>query len=137
VTHEYKIYGDPTAFFATISKSRNFSLIMDITNATSDERQVVFVCGAGVARSWAGMEGTNISFMRNYVIEGNDCTKGTPSINETTTTTSEDCINSYSQAPYVYVSYGPSESYFSNSSWKIIVDRAYIQNSECGFKPSN
>lgn len=135
-TQEYSIYGDPSQFFATLSVSNNFSVVMDLTNAASENAQAVIICGTGMAQSWGAL-GKNVTYMRSYVIKDNLCTTGVPGINETREITPAECESEYLQGPYTYISYGPSASYFSNSSWKIVVDNEYIKNSECGFKPSD
>jgi len=137
-THEYKVFGDPSVFFASLSKSKNISLIMDLTNTEGEDRQAVIACLIGVAKSW-GELGKNVSFMTNYAIEGDTCLKGVPGINETTATSTSACVAEYTTPgiPYVAVSYGQPESYFSNSSWRIIVNKEYMKISDCGFKASD
>jgi hypothetical protein len=77
--------------------------------------------------------------MTNYVIEGDVCLKGVPGVNETITSSTNDCVAEYTLPgiPYVTVSYGQPESYFSNSSWRMIVNKEYMKTSDCGFKASD
>ena len=134
-THDYRIYGDPSVFFDSMSKSRDFSIIMDITDAQGDKNQYVFLCGTGIVASWVEL-GKNISHLTNYVIDGDSCIKGVPTLNETINTTTQACREEFIQYPYAQVSYGQPESYFSNSSWNMIVDEEYMKRSECGFSQS-
>ena len=134
-THDYRIYGDPSLFFDSMSKSRNFSVVMDITSAQGEKNQYVFLCGTGIITSWVGL-GKNVSYLANYVIDGDSCIKGIPTMNETINTTAAACTEEFTQHPYAQVSYGQPESYFSNSSWKMIVDEEYMRKSECGFSQS-
>lgn len=134
-THDYRIYGDPSVFFDSMSKSSDFSVVMDITDAQGDKNPYVFLCGTGIVTSWVGL-GKNVSYLTNYVIDGDSCIKGTPTLNETINTTASACAEEFMQHPYAQVSYGQPESYFSNLSWKMIVNEEYMQRSECGFSQS-
>jgi hypothetical protein len=136
-THDYRIYGDPSVFFDSMSKSRDFSVVMDFTGSGSDEKNgTVIRCGVGIISSWTEL-GKNMSYLGIYALEdGDKCTKSLPGMNETYTMTIGECADSYTSMPYAYVSYGQPESYFSNSSWKMIVDENYMQSSECGFSQS-
>jgi len=136
-THDYRIYGDPSVFFDSMSKSKDFSVVMDFTGPGSDEKNgTVILCGIGIISSWTEL-GKNMSYLEIYALEdGDKCTKSLPGMNETNLMTIEECTDSYTSMPYAYVSYGQPESYFSNSSWKMIVDEEYMKRSECGFSQS-
>ena len=136
-TQEYRIFGDPSVFFASLSKSRNFSVVMDFTGeGPAEKNSTIILCGVGIISSWTDI-GKNISYLMIYTLEDPDkCTRSLPGMNETYNTTIEECRNLYTVAPYSYVSYGPPETYYTNSSWKIVIDKDYIQTSECGFKPN-
>ncbi|MEM2974033.1 MAG: hypothetical protein QW112_00170 [Candidatus Micrarchaeia archaeon] len=132
---EFRIYGDPDSFFRTISRSDNFSIVMDITGLNPEETQAVIACGIGVARSW-GEIGKNVSLMSNYIVYGNECIRGIPGANDTETIEYRKCEAIFNSTPYVYITYGHPASYFLNWSWGIIVDQEYVRKSECGFKIS-
>ena len=135
-THEYKIYGDPSEFFSALGGSDNFSVVMDFRNSISENsNQTVIVCSAGLITSWTGL-GKNITNLRIYALEDNNCILSNPFLNETLNFTDLECQSRYVAGPYVYVMYGNPESYFSNSSWKVIVDKEYVEKSECGFSIS-
>jgi len=129
------IFGNPDVFFATLSNSERFAVVMNTTNAQGDESQALYICGAGMAQSW-GAIGKNVSYMANYVLQGDICIKGVPGENSTTASNADACVAEYSSIPYVMISYGRPASYFSNTSWEISVNMDYVNQSQCGFQPT-
>lgn len=131
--------GNIQTFLVSLNASDDLSILMNVIGLDTNHSQYVYACGAGFAGSW-GQIGKNISNLRIYVVDGDNCTFGGPVVkgsslsNTTESEPASACASAAAKTVSFFIAYGPSYSIFTDTAAYIFVNENFT--SGCSFQNS-